>query len=219
MWSGLLHARGATSVEHAGLLGLVAVLVAGWIGFGPVPNRDTASLLVRRLTCAPRLAPPCHRDPLLAAYGSPVAHLVRRLAPMPSAAPSPDGLLLPVDFRRCRRPSCARVSPSGGSRLTASNRRTTAFVSVTDHRRATGELHIDYWLYRPRLGWQQMRRTATGEAIAASRGERLTEDRDPRLVPLETLPDRRFRRFSDAERPPWRGRVGPPLTSGRRGVP
>src|SRR5581483_8435449 len=107
------HPSGAASVEQAGLVLLIALLLAGAIAAISSERPDDAapepgSAIARKLRCAPRLPGPCWRDPLTEAYGRPLAGLVRALAPAPGAVRSPtDGALLPVDFRYCRRPSCA----------------------------------------------------------------------------------------------------------------
>src|SRR5215211_7456720 len=139
--------RGAASVEHAGLALLIAlVLLAGVasIAAGPLDGGlELGWAIARKLRCAPRLPGPCWRDPLTEAYGRPLGGAVRALAPSPAAHAG----LMPVDFRYCRSASCAAPGPS--ERLTASNRRTTAFVSVDDRRTAGGDAVITYWLYRP----------------------------------------------------------------------
>ena len=110
---GAARERGAASVEQAGLVLLVALLLLAAISAlaaGP-PNeqgRELGSALARKLRCAPRLPGPCWRDPLTEAYGRPLAGVVRALAPRPGAVAGASGLpLVPVDFRYCRRPSCA----------------------------------------------------------------------------------------------------------------
>ena len=110
-------------MEQAGLVLLVALLLLAAISAfaaGP-PNeqgRELGSAIARKLRCAPRLPRPCWRDPLTEAYGRPLAGLVRALAPQPGAVPGASGLpLVPVDFRYCRRPSCA--VPGNHSGLTS----------------------------------------------------------------------------------------------------
>ncbi len=199
--------RGAASVEHAGLALLIAVLVLGAtasIASGPLDGgRDVASAIARKIRCAPRLPGPCWRDPLTEAYGRPLAGAVRALAPAP--APGGPAGLMPVDFRYCRSVSCAL--PGTGPRLTASNRRTTAFVSVEDHRRAGSDAVITYWHYRPTLGWEAVERRASAADVATLASTPLLESQDPKLVPLETLAGRNHVRFTEAEEPPWRWRV------------
>jgi hypothetical protein len=200
--------HGAASVEHVGLALLVALLflaAVAALAAGPPPEeaRELGSDLARKLRCAPRLPGPCWRDPLTEAYGRPLAGLVRALAPSPEARIGPSGLpLLPVDFRYCRRESCAAPGPSEG--LTASNRRVTAFTSVEDERRSEGEVRINYWLYRPGLGWERIVRAAGAAMVAAYANTPLLETDNPRLVPLETLPGRNHYEFPPSEEPPWR---------------
>lgn len=173
------------------------------------PDREAPELgsaLARKLRCAPRLPGPCWRDPLTEAYGRPLAGLVRALAPTPGTVVGPSGTpLVPVDFRYCRRPSCAVLGDR--SDLTTSHRRVTAFTSVVDHRRATGSVEVTYWLYRPTIGWGRVTRHASPEQVAASASTPLLESANPRLVPLETLPGRNHYAFSATEKPPWRWRV------------
>ncbi len=144
--------RGAASVEHAGLALLVALLALtaiASVASGPLDGgRELGAAIARKIRCAPRLPGPCWRDPLTEAYGRPLGGLVRALAP----APTPLSGLMAVDFRYCRSASCA--APGSGPRLTASNRRTTAFVSVTDERPAGGAITVTYWLYRP--SWDRL---------------------------------------------------------------
>jgi hypothetical protein len=205
------HERGAATVEHAGLALLIALLVLGAVAAlasepGTEQGRELGSTLARKLRCAARLPAPCWRDPLTDAYGRPLAGLVRALAPRPAARIGPSGQpLLPVDFRYCRQQSCALPGESGA--LTASNRRVTAFTAVDDRRRSTGTVEVTYWLYRPRLGWEAVRRTATAEDVAANASTPLLETDNPRLVPLETLPGRNHYEFPASEEPPWRWEV------------
>ena len=203
--------HGAASVEQLGLVFLVALLLLAAISaFAAGPpderGRELGSALARKLRCAPRLPGPCWRDPLTEAYGRPVAGAVRALAPQPGAVRGPSGLpLVPVDFRYCRRESCA----VRGDRpeLTVSNRRVSAFTSVVDRRRAGGQLEINYWLYRPGAGWTRTTRQASAAEVANHASTPLLETANPRLVPLETLPGRNHYSFPAAEEPPWRWQV------------
>jgi hypothetical protein len=149
----------------------------------------------------------CRHHPLVPAYGWPLARLARALAPLPLARPGPSGLpLVPVDFRRCRRESCAVAA---GPHLTASGRRTTAFTEVFDRRDALGWVEVVYWLYRPTLGWERLMRRASDADLAAASSTEVRESDDPALVPLETLPGRNHYDFPTSERPPWQWHVGP----------
>jgi len=197
---------GSASVEQVGLAGLVALLmlaaIAAVASGGDVDaGRSLARAIGRKVSCAPRLPDPCRRHPLVPAYGWPIARLVRALAPAPTARLSAAGLLLvPVDFRRCRRGSCAIAA---GAHLTASGRRTTAFTAVEDRRRDLGWLGVAYWLYRPGLGWERVLRRATQADVDAAAGTPVLLDDDPALVPLETLAGRDHYDFPTGERPPW----------------
>jgi hypothetical protein len=202
--------RGSASVEQAGLAALVALLLlaaiaavaaGGEVGAG----RTLAGTIGKRLACAPRLPGACRQHPLVPAYGWPLARAARALAPAPLARPGPSGLpLVPVDFRRCRRQSCAVAA---GSHLTASGRRLTAFTEIVDRRRSLGWAELIYWLYRPGLGWERLVRRADQAEIEAAAGTELLLSDDPVLVPLETLPGRNHYEFPPGEQPPWQWRI------------
>lgn len=202
--------RGSASVEQVGLAALIAVVtiaaIAAIASGGDVDaGRTLAGAIGRKISCAPRLPEPCHRHPLVPAYGWPLARLVRALAPAPAAEPGPDGLpLVPVDFRRCRRESCAVAA---GPHLTASGRRTTVFTQVEDRRLDLGWVEVTYWLYRPRIGWERIARRATEADVEAASDTRVLLEDDPALVPLETLPGRDYYDFPAGEEPPWRWKV------------
>jgi hypothetical protein len=202
--------RGQATIESAGLAALIALLlvavIAAVAGGGEVEaGRSLASAIGRHIACAPRLPDACHHQPLVPAYGWPLARLARALAPPPEPLSGPDGLpLVPVDFRRCRRESCAVAA---GPHLTASLRRTTDFTQLVDRRRAAGTVEIVYWEYRPTLGWRAVRRTATEADIAAAAGTEVRASQDPALVPLETLPGHDHYVFPADETPPWQWHV------------
>ena len=206
--------RGSAAVEQAGLAALVALLLLAGIAAvaadGKIDaGRDLAGAIATKIRCAPHLPDACRRHPLVPAYGWPLARLVRALAPAPVAKPGPSGLpLVPVDFRRCRRQSCAVPLPgAAGLRLTASGRRTTAFTEVIDWRRSLGWIEVRYWLYRPGLGWERVARRASQADVEAAGGVRVLLSDTPALVPLETLPGRNHYEFPIAERPPWQWEV------------
>ena len=210
--------RGAASAESIGLGLLIALLVcavAAAVVAGPLEGgRELASAIGRKIRCATQLPGPCWQDPLTVAYGRPVAGLVRALAPPPAVRPGPSGTgLVAVDFRTCRSESCATYA--GSPRLTASNRRITAFTSVRDRRRAGGEIAVTYWLYRPLVGWERIDLKATKVDLDAAASTPLLEKQNPALVPLETLDGRNHYDFRAVEEPPWRWQI----TSARRGTP
>ncbi len=206
--------RGSASVEQAGLAALIALLllagVAAVAAEGEIDaGRGLAASIAAKIGCAPRLPGGCRQHPLVPAYGWPLARLARALAPAPVARPGPSGLpLVPVDFRRCRRQSCAVPLPgAAGLRLTASGRRTTAFTEIVDRRRSLGWVEVRYWLYRPGLDWERVDRRAGQTEIEAASGVRVLLSDSPALVPLETLPGRNHYEFPATERPPWQWRV------------
>lgn len=203
--------RGTASVEQAGLAALIALLliaaIAAIAGEGRIDaGRALGGALARRLACGPRLPGSCRHHPLVPAYGWPLARLARALAPAPVARPGPSGLpLMPVDFRRCRRESCAAAA--AGPHLTAARMRTTAFTQLLDRRRSLGWVELTYWLYRPGLGWERIVRRAGPAQVEAASHVRVRLSDDPALVPLETLPGRDHYDFPPAERPPWQGHI------------
>ncbi|HET6831033.1 MAG TPA: hypothetical protein VFH44_06740 [Solirubrobacterales bacterium] len=201
--------RGSASVEHAALVLLAALttcVVVAFVAASPDRRDGTlAAAIAFKQRCAVRYPDPCWQDPLTEAYGRSIAGAVRALAPAPEARAGPDGVgLVGVDYRRCRQPSCA-VAADG--RLTTSNRRITAFTSVRDERRRGGLVTIDYWIYRPTIGWERVSRTLDGAAVAGYARTPLLESQSPALVPLETLLGRDDARFSAGEEPPWRNRI------------
>jgi len=202
--------NGSASVEQVALAALLALLLVAGIsaiaaGGDVGAGRRLAGAIGAKLVCAPHLPDGCRHHPLVPAYGWPLARLARALAPPPLARTGPSGLpLVPVDFRRCRRESCAVAA---GPHLTASGRRTTAFTELLDHRRSTGWVEVVYWLSRPTIGWEGVARRATQADVEAASGTPVLLEADPALVPLETLPGRDHYDFPAGERPPWQWRV------------
>jgi hypothetical protein len=178
------------------------VAIAALVASPPIRgNRELGEMLARRIACPPRYPVPCGRNPLALAYGFPLGKLVRYLAPDPAAINGE----LPVDFRYCRRTSCA--APGAEPGLTSSGRRVTEFTTVEDHRRSGGSVRITYWLYRPGQRWERIVRTVGAAEIAAASEIRLGLEDDPALVPLEILPGRDHYVFPPLEEPPWRWSV------------
>ncbi len=194
--------RGAATVEYVALAGMIGIMIvaaiAALVASPPTRGeRELGEMLARRIACTPRYPIPCGRNPLALAYGFPLGKLVRLLAPIPAAK----GGELPVDFRYCRRPSCALSGSDAG--LTASRRSVTEFTSIQDLRRSGGPVRVTYWLYRPGLDWESTVRTAAAAEIEAASSIRLNLEDDPALIPLETLPGRDHYLFPAVEKPPW----------------
>lgn len=208
----LKSTRGSATVEQTGIVLLVALAVAGLIGYLALgrddpPGRELGQRLANRIACGPRIPETCGQPATVSAYGWPLARLLRYFAPAPLARPGPDGVsLVPIDFRYCQRASCAVPGTEDGG-LTTANRRATAFTVVNDRRGTDGTVELVYWLYRPGQGWEELRRTASAAALEAASGvrERLTDN--PRLVPLEILPGRNHYDLPAGDEPPWRWRV------------
>lgn len=202
--------RGTASVEQISVTALIALLllatISALVSGGEIdPRNSVGNAIARRIACAPHLPDACRHHPLVPAYGWPLARLARALAPSPAALPGPEELpLTAVDFRRCRRPSCAVAA---GPHLTTSGRRVTAFTQIEDRRRTLGWVELTYWLYRPGLGWERIvRRADQAQIDAAGHVPVLLKD-DPALVPLETLPGRDHYDFPLGEEPPWRWQI------------
>jgi hypothetical protein len=202
---------GAASVEHIGLVLLIALLLIGGISalVAAPPTEEASRLgssLDRKIRCPARLPGPCWQDPLTEAYDRPLAGLVRALAPTPRPVVGNSGLpLVPVDFRYCRSQSCAVPGDRVG--LTESNRRVTAFTSVVDHRPSGGDVEVSYWLYRPGIGWDRVVRRASAADVDRYASTPLLDSANPVLAPLETLYGRDHYEFPPAEEPPWRWEV------------
>jgi hypothetical protein len=203
--------NGAATVEHVGLVMLLALLIVGAVAavVAAPPTEEArrlGSTLDRRIRCPARLPDPCWQDPLTEAYGRPLAGLVRALAPQPRPVAGAAGVpLLPVDFRYCRTESCAVPGDRVG--LTQSNRRVTAFTSVVDGRRSGGGVVVSYWLYRPGIGWDRTVRHASSADVERYASTPLLDSANPVLVPLETLYGRDHYDFPADEEPPWRWKV------------
>lgn len=157
--------RGQTTVEWAGTLCVVALLLVGLAAAGVrVPGAALARALASRILCAAAIAERCGEEPaLIAAYGTEVAGLARRH--MPALLFEQGSRALPVDFRRCRATACADGSARGRVHRTDRSLPVTAFVRVVDCRTEgadlaeaggaecsgprAGNLYIQYWTYYP----------------------------------------------------------------------
>jgi hypothetical protein len=146
---------GQASAEFVALLLLCCLsFVALFALRGGFDGRDLGGFLARHFVCA--VSGRCDRDELrlVSAYGERDAATVRALAP--NLVYERGERELPVDWRRCRRVSCASAPDDpeldahlGDARGRAdgeSRARATAFTHVI---RRHGRLYIQYWLYYP----------------------------------------------------------------------
>lgn len=203
--------RGSATVEQVGLIALIGLIVvagAGVVtgGLTPETGRGLAIRIANRIACGPIEPGPCRSHPAVEAYGDRLAKAIRALGPGPMVLTDGSGRrLLPVDFRYCRRPSCAEVGPSNPNlELTASNRRTTWFTEVE---RTIGGHQVTWWGWWPGIGWRATRRTIADRELGAHSSVRLTLADGIRLVPLESLDGRNHIRFGPDEAPPWQWTV------------
>ncbi|HWN83430.1 MAG TPA: type IV toxin-antitoxin system AbiEi family antitoxin domain-containing protein, partial [Candidatus Udaeobacter sp.] len=155
--------RGQGTVEWVGLVALVALMVMGLVTAGVrMPGAALAREIASRLLCAASLADGCGDEPaLIAAYGTEVGRLVREH--MPAIFFERRSRALPVDFRRCRSPTCGDGTKSGLVHRSDAGLPVTAFVHVVDCRPdatrvgeaegadcagpRAGNLYLQYWLY------------------------------------------------------------------------
>jgi hypothetical protein len=146
-----------------GLLLVVSLLFTGLLAVGlRVPGAGLPRAIASRILCAAAMADGCGDEPvLIAAYGEKVGRLVRRH--MPIVGFEDGSRALPVDFRRCRDPSCADGTARGLVHRSDAGLPVTAFVHVVDCREGeeeasedagadcsgerAGNLYIQYWTY------------------------------------------------------------------------
>ncbi len=187
-------------------LALVGALFLLPGSLGPEAGRGLATRIANRIACGPLEPGPCRQHPAVGAYGPSVAAALRAFAPTDLIRSDGEGRsLLPVDFRRCRIPSCATVDPSRPELdLTFSNRRTTLFTEAS---RSGGTVNLTWWGWRPGIGWEATRITAGPEELSAVKKTPVRRSDSPLLVPLEALDGRNHARFGPDERPPWQWTV------------
>lgn len=145
--------RGQASVEWSGLLFIVAIAFVAVMSFAAVIGLNHGRILgdtvLERILCAVRGGASCEREEeLAAAYGEDMAATVRDYAP--EIVYESGTQAMPVDFRLCRKPSCADGYdlPATVSR-TRAGLEATAFTHVIDNRDKDGNLYLQYWLYYP----------------------------------------------------------------------
>ena len=205
--------RGAASVEQAGLVLLVALLLLAAIAAlaaGPPNDRGAswARRLARKLRCAPRLPGPCWRDPLTVAYGRPLAGAGAR--PGATARRGARGFGRSARSRSTSATAAAPAAPcrATGPGLTASNRRVTAFTSVdrSPPGRRPGRGHLLALPAGRGLGPgdppRQLGRRRRPRHDAAAPGRPI-----PGSSRSRPSPGRNHYEFPAGEEPPWRWQV------------
>lgn len=138
---------GQATIEWVGLVLLVAVSLVALAAVVPViDGRSFGAFLSHRITCAVR-GSACEdgadQRALRRAYGETDAELLRRFAP--GIVYEPGERQVPVDFRDCRRPRCARTPDDRDLDVhrTDSGGRVTVFTRVV---RKDGMTYIQYWM-------------------------------------------------------------------------
>src|SRR3954468_8924429 len=97
----MAYERGQASVEWAGLLLLVALVLGALVALAPVVDgRSLGSSVAHAIVCGARGDCDRGNDALTDAYGVADAELLRKFAP--NIVYEPGTHTLPVDFRRCR---------------------------------------------------------------------------------------------------------------------
>jgi hypothetical protein len=137
----------------------MALGALAWLVGMRLPGMALAHEIGERIICAVRLSYGCRSDPQLAeAYGD-LAAEVRENAPRIVYERGMSAL--PVDFRRCRSPSCSDGPASGRVTRSLSGEPVTAFTHVIDCRvpaasaakgygcggERAGRVYIQYWAY------------------------------------------------------------------------
>ena len=139
--------NGQATVEWSGVVTLVALTLGAAVALAPaVDGRSFGSWLAHSVLCAIRSGCAAEPNALREAYGERGAELVRRHAP--NLVYEPGERSLPVDFRRCRMPSCASAPDDRALDATRSDTGTPAAVFTHVARRG-GETFLQYWLYYP----------------------------------------------------------------------
>ena len=141
---------GQATIEWVGLILVVALGLAAAVAVVPlIDGRMFGGFLSHRIVCAVR-GSECEdlregRE-LTRAYGAGDAELVRRFAP--GLVYEPGERQVPVDFRECRKPRCARTPDDRDLDVHRSDagRRVTIFTRVVRRGRFT---YIQYWFYYP----------------------------------------------------------------------
>jgi hypothetical protein len=139
--------RGQAAVELVALVLVVALALAALVALAPrFDGRSFGGFLAFRIVCT--IQRDCHEGDrsLTSAYGKADAALVRDLAP--NLVYEHGERQLPVDWRDCRRASCAEAAdePDLDVHRSHAGAPATAFTRVL---RRGGPTYLQYWLYYP----------------------------------------------------------------------
>jgi hypothetical protein len=159
--------RGQSTVEWIALILLAALLLLGALAVAGsrLPGGELVRAILGRIVCAVRMSG-CGdggANALALAYGTELAALVRDEAPHLYYE---EGMLaLPVDYRRCREPSCSDGAATGVATRSSSGEPVAAFVHVVDCRAsaladseeagydcsgaAAGNVYVQFFFYYP----------------------------------------------------------------------
>ncbi|MGI8461615.1 MAG: hypothetical protein ACR2OC_08295 [Solirubrobacterales bacterium] len=160
--------RGQSTVEWIALVLLAALLLLGLLlaAGGRLPGSDLARAVLGRIVCAVGLEGGCGDDGAIALageYGAEVAALVREN--VPDLLYEEGMVALPVDYRRCREPSCSDGPERGLAARSSAGEEVAAFTHVVDCRPAgleasreagydcsgarAGNLYLQFFFYYP----------------------------------------------------------------------
>jgi hypothetical protein len=136
---------GQATVEFVALVLLCCLTLGALFALkGGFEGRSFGGFLTRHVICAATGRCAADERRLAAAYGERDAATVRALAP--NLVFEPGERQLPVDWSRCRRPSCAEAPDDPRLDAHLAGHRATAFTRVI---RRDGRLYVQYWLYYP----------------------------------------------------------------------
>ncbi len=164
---------GQVSAEYVGAVVLLAALFGLLLAVaGPaLPGGGLARAVAAKLVCAVKSAGSCGAEAMALAarpsateraYGAELAAALAERAPTISFE-ADDFASLPVDFRECRRRSCADTISHGSIEHTQGGLEPTVFTHVVDCRdrgaaaaagydcsgERAGRIYLQYWLYYP----------------------------------------------------------------------
>jgi hypothetical protein len=159
--------RGQGTVEWIALVLLAALLLLGALALAGrhLPGGELARAILGRIVCAVRMSGcgDSGENALSLVYGTELAQLVRD--EVPDVYYEEGMVALPVDYRRCREPSCSDGAENGVATRSRSGEPVVAFVHVVDCRAearadsegagydcagaAAGNVYVQYFFYYP----------------------------------------------------------------------